>query len=769
MLCGTALHAQAEEETGSDADQPIVRDIRFRGLQQYRPSVLESKMKTEEGAPFNKQNLQEDIRRLYRAGYVKRIRWNLEEMEDGVRLVLQVAENPRLERVKLEGVTVFTENKLRQDIKIIGAERMNDYLINRDKQKLKEKYRKKGYHFVEINERRLEGDEGKILVLEVVEGPQVAVEEITIHGAEVFVPDTLIDLMDSEPGWLFGSTNYRKKTLKKDVKKLNQYYRRNGYLDARVRIREIRFSEGKEYVYITLDVEEGPQYNIESVEFKGNTLFSRDQLLKQLRLRPDEPMQLRKMAQDRRAIRTLYGKKAYIDTEVDWTYEVIPDSNRVHLVIQITEHGTTTAGRIEIEGNTKTKDHVIRRQITVEPGQPIDLRKLRESRQQLRSTRYFSKIEQERTPTDTPGVDDLTFKVEETSTGRIQFGGGFSSNAGIVGLFKISQKNFDIGNVPDSFSEIIDGTGFAGGGQTLNITLRPGVEQSRYSVSFREPFLYDQPVGLNLRGSLTGREFDDFNENRTIAEVGLDYREGDWTYSSSFEFENIEISNVDRGSPADIRNIVGDFDLYSVVPGVRLDKRNRSIIPSSGYLFDTKFRQTVGDFTFGKWTGNFNKYFPLYSTPTQGTHILSLSTQLGYARSYDSDKDVPSFDRFFAGGSKSIRGFDYRTVSPKVRDVEVGGNAKWIASAEYTFPLIRDRVRGRWQDFIRGALFVDTGTVVPDYTDINKKIRSSVGFGFRIQVPGMGPVPFSLDFGFPLSQEEEDDLQVVSFDIQTGF
>jgi len=777
FLCSEGITQESGENgrqpvRSSEQERPIVRDIRFEGLERYSPGELASRMKTEEGEPFREEVLRSDIRRLYRDGFVKRVRWQTEKEkeEGGLRLTLQVAENPRLEDVRLEGLEALTGTKVREDLKILTSKRLNSYTVNRDKRTLKDKYREKGYHFVQVNDRVIEGEEGggKILVLEVVEGPQVAVEEVTVQGTEAYDADTLVDLMDSEPTWIFGSTRFSKEKLDRDVKKIKQFYRKNGYLDASVRVRELRFSPDKQEVYITLTVKEGPQYQIESVEFSGNTLFSREKLLQQIELRSGNALQLRKMALDRRSIRTLYGKRAYIDTEVDWNYEVIPETNRVRLNFQITEHGTTTAGRIDIRGNDKTKEHVIRREIEVEPGQPIDLTKLRESRQNLRGTRYFSKVEQERVPTDKPGVEDLVYNVEETSTGQLQFGGGFSSDAGIVGLFKISQKNFDIANVPESFDEILGGTGFAGGGQTLNITIRPGVEQSRFSINFREPYVYDQPIGMDVGLSLFDREFDDFSENRSSANLGLDYRDEDWTYSMGFEFENIEITNVETGSPTDIRNIDGKFDLYSVTPGVELDRRNRPFVPTSGYLLRTNFRSTFGDFNFGKWTVDAKKLFTLYSRPTSGSHVLTLSTNLGHIEAYD-DGGVPSFDRFYAGGAKTIRGFDFRTVSPKVRGVEVGGNSKWVATAEYTFPIVRNRVGGRWRDFVRGAVFVDTGTVSETFSGFDQKIRSAVGFGVRIKIPGMGPVPFALDFGFPIDKEDEDDEQLISFDINAGF
>jgi outer membrane protein insertion porin family len=650
---------------------------------------------------------------------------------------------------------------------------MDPNKLNRDRKHILKKYREKGFHFVGVRTRKLEGASGIILRIEVVEGPQVYFGEISVEGTDAFEEDTVISYMESAPSWFWGSSYYRKDRLMKDLDRIKSFYRGRGYLDATVNLSKVRFSASKEYAFVTIEVEEGPQYDIDQIQFEGNTVFERTELLNETVLRPGDKFRLNDVSADQRSLKLLYGENSYIDTRVDWSYQILGDSNSVRLVYQITERGKTRTGKIEISGNTKTREKVIRRQLEVEPGEPLNLVELRNSIQDLRATRYFQQVSIDRTSAEEPGVKDLEVKVKETSTGRIRFGGGFSSNVGLIGIFQISQQNFDITNWPESFSEVLEGTAFAGGGQTLSITLKPGTERSRYSLSFREPYLYDQPIGFNVEGAIFSQIFEEYDLRQVGGSVGLDYRfeEEDFTVSGDVERKNLEITDIDDNSPDDLLNIRGDHALLSISPGFSVDKRNQSINTTSGYTFSTSYQYTTGDFDYGKWQSNFKKFFPIYTHPDTGNHVLTFRARYGLAQSFDDNK-TPVFDRFYAGGTNTVRGFDFRTISPREGDdVEVGGENRWITNLEYTFPLIRSGrgPGGRRRDFLRGALFSDAGTVGFETRDLDDNIRASVGVGIRFKIPGMGQRPFALDFGFPVREVEGDETRVISFDIGASF
>lgn len=774
LLTASGLSQEEESSSGpssgNDGDE-IVQEIQFEGLNRFDSVDLLSQMQTSEGKPFVERILRNDIRRLYQVGAIKRVRWNKQDVDGGVRINLIVQENPKIQSVELVGVREFTKQSLLDEMEIIGARTMDQNKLNRDHKKIKDKYQERGYHFVEVHTKQLEGSSGIILRVEVVEGPQVYIEEIQAEGVEAFDESTVIGAMKSDPGWFFfSSAYYRKERLMEDLDRIEKFYRERGYLDAEARLKRVTFNPEKTEAFVTVEVDEGKQYTVGEIVFEGNTYFERKKLMDEIVLRAGEPFRLDDVTLDRQSINRLYGKNSYIDTQVDWRYQVIEGEDAVRLVFQITERGETQTGKIEIKGNTKTMDKVVRRNISLEPGEPLNLVKLRESIQNLRSTRYFQQVSVDRSPAEDPGVQDVTVEVKEKNTGQIRFGGGFSSDVGIIGIFQIRENNFDISKPPGSLEDLIKGNAFSGAGQQLSITARPGNERSRYSISFREPYLFDQPLGMTVEGSIFEQVFEDYDINRRGASLGFDYRFEDVTISNRFEREVIEGTNIDSGSPIDLRDIEGENVLLSTTPGISIDKRNRQITPSSGYQFQTSYKATTGDFKYWKWTTDLRTYYPLYSHPKTGEHILSFRARYGWMDPYDNGR-TPTFDRFFAGGTRTIRGFDYRSISPRVGDVEIGGNTRWIGNLEYTFPLFRSSRRpgGRRIDYLRGALFTDAGTVGFENRDLDENIRASYGFGIRFRVPGVNQRPFALDFAFPIREVDGDETRVFSFDIGTSF
>ncbi len=753
-----------------ETDQKIVRELVINGLEQYSQERIRAKLKTRKGAPFNRDTLRNDINRLYNSGLVRKLDWKKEETENGLRIIMNVVENPQIEKVVLKGVTQYSVSNLRNDLELPSASTLTPYLRNRDIETIKSKYREDGYYFVDVRHRLVPGKKGKVLILEVMEGPEVTVHSVKIKGNERISDGEIEGVVESSPGW-FWSSNLKKDLIKKDLQNIKNLYRGRGYLDVSVHLEKKEFTPDKSGVHLVFRVNEGERYTIKEVRFKGNTIFSREELLEKISLKPGEPLQMRLINPDQNSIRRLYGRNAYIDTEVSWTYRVAKEKNQVVSIINITEHGRTIAGRIDISGNTKTKDSVIRQRISVVPGKPIDLVKMRRSLNNLRKTRYFENVSIKKNDTDKPNVKDLEVQVKEKPTGQIRLGGGFSSDFGAVGTFSIKQNNFDISRTPDSFGDTFSGKAFAGAGQTFSLNLRPGVEQSNYSINFREPYLYDQPLGFGVGARNSRLERDDFDEERLGGNIDLDYRGYEpWTYSLELEGENIEITDVTGGSPADIRDIEGDHDLYSATPQVTLNMLEPKLNPERGYFIKGGYQHSVGDFEFGKLETEFRKYFPIYDPPKGGTHILSFRSSVGLGESYLDDKDIPSFERFYAGGTGTLRGFDFRGVGPRVGDVEIGGDARWLSTLEYTFPLVRRRSRrGGKQDVLRGAFFVDSGTVAREKRDFENNIRVSTGFGIRVKVPGMGPVPIKIDVGIPLKQQEKDDNQTLHFELGARF
>ncbi len=347
---------------------------------------------------------------------------------------------------------------------------------------------------------------------------------------------------------------------------------------------------------------------------------------------------------------------------------------------------------------------------------------------------------------------DLETNVEETPTGLFQFGFGASSSGGLSGRFVYHQSNFDLFNVPRSFDDVLNGRAFTGAGQDLRIELSPGTLINRFLISFREPFLFNQPIGFNTSGYLFSRVYPDFTEERGGGLFAIGRQLGTQVYSDlAVRVENVHFGGFTWPAPADFLVASGDNFLLSLKPSLRFDNRNDPLAPSKGQYVDLSFEQVFGDFNYSKFNLEARQYFRLGSRRDgSGERTLTLRGFFGV-----TGEDTPVFERYFAGDFRSIRGFAFRGVGPRVLDRNVGGLFILLTSLEYQFPITAN-------DLLQGVVFTDAGTVESGY-EIND-YRVSVGAGLRIFVPQVfGPLPVALDLAFPVNSLAGDEERAFNF------
>jgi outer membrane protein insertion porin family len=359
-------------------------------------------------------------------------------------------------------------------------------------------------------------------------------------------------------------------------------------------------------------------------------------------------------------------------------------------------------------------------------------------------------------PTLTTPVDVF---VSETQTGRFMFGAGINSDAGVTGQIVIDERNFDITRLPTSWRDFIDGTAFRGAGQGFRIEAMPGSEVQRYLVSFTEPYLFNTPISLNLSGFLFDRRYFDWDEQRLGGRLALGYRlTHDLSLSGAIRAENVHIDDERLAVPELVR-VLGKNELYSGRVTLTHDTRDIPFFPTEGHLIELSFEQAFGTFDYPRAELDYRKYFLIRERPDgSGRHTLGYSFQLGF-----SGTNTPVYENYFAGGYSTLRGFTFRGASPvsDMTDVRVGGPFRFLGSAEYVFPLTAD-------DMLKGAFFVDYGTVEKEITMTAENFRVAPGFGLRISVPALGPAPLAFDFAFPLAKADTDDTRVFSFFFGVG-
>jgi outer membrane protein insertion porin family len=346
---------------------------------------------------------------------------------------------------------------------------------------------------------------------------------------------------------------------------------------------------------------------------------------------------------------------------------------------------------------------------------------------------------------------NILVQVQETRTGSLLFGVGVNSDAGLTGSIVLNERNFDILHPPTSIDEFLEGRAFRGAGQEFRVEAVPGTQYQRYTVSWREPFLFDSPYSLGVSGYYYQRAFNEYNETRlgTRITVGRKIAEH-WTVSGGVRVEEVGVHDVLFFAPPDYLSVQGDNFLVAPRVGVTYDTRDSYLRATQGLLVDASFEEVLGDFTFPVINMEGNYYYTVFQrNDGSGRHVLAAHSQLAWAGS-----NAPVFERFFAGGFRSMRGFEFRGVSPDINGFKVGGDFMFLNSLEYQLPI-------RANDQLYLVAFVDSGTVERK-VEIND-YRVAAGVGVRITVPMMGPVPIALDFGFPIVKAHPDREQIFSF------
>lgn len=348
---------------------------------------------------------------------------------------------------------------------------------------------------------------------------------------------------------------------------------------------------------------------------------------------------------------------------------------------------------------------------------------------------------------------DLDVVLQEARTGRFSVGVGVNSDAGLSGQIIVDERNFDWTAIPTSLDDVINGQAFRGAGQGFRLEALPGDQFQRYLVSFTEPYLWGTPISFSLSGYFFDRRYQDWGEQRLGGRFGFGYRlTPDLSVSTSLRMEEVNVHDPRIRGVQDLEEVLGDNSLFSARFSISHDTRDVPFFPTEGHFLELAFTQAFGTFDYPRAEIDYRQYYMLRERPDgSGRHTLAYTFKAGF-----SGANTPLFENYFAGGYTTLRGFDFRGASPVNGGVVVGGEFRFLGSAEYFFPLTAD-------DMIKGVLFCDFGTVEENIEINADDYRVAPGFGLRIQVPAMGPAPIALDFAVPVARENTDDIQNFSF------
>lgn len=755
--------AAAQPPRAGEAGQPrvLVADVVVQGNRHVSTQNIMSQLKTRPGVEFTSHLVQEDIRKLMATKQFATVDPRLESLPDGrVTVYFLIRDFPSvIQNVSYQGAKHLREDELNQITMISKGRPLSPMANKLACQAIVRRYHELGRPFA--NCELLKGGEAgdTEVVFNITEGPVVKVRSIAFEGQEFVSGGVLGTHVQSSKKFLglFGG-KFNAAMADNDILKLEEYYRSHGFLDVKVG-RELRWTPDGREVDLVFHVREGLRYTVEGAPQVVNARSVPPEQLEQLsKVKAGQYYSETRINADKRTIEDYIGYMGR-EARVTPTPVYMPETpGLVRLQYEVAERQPARVGQVIIVGNERTKQNVILRQVPLYSGQVLTYPDLRVAERNLARLNIFETNGDVR-PTVTvldPETDsefkDLLVQVQETTTGSLLFGVGVNSDAGLNGSIVLNERNFDIARLPTSLDDLISGGAFRGAGQEFRIEAVPGNELQRYSISFREPFLFDSPWSFGASGYYFTRNYLEYTEERLGARFTLGRRLNQyWSVNGSVRVENVGVFQVPFGAPSAYTSAEGYNFLTGVKAGLSRDSRDSFLRATEGSLIDASFEQAFGAYTFPLFNLEFNKYFTTYERADgSGRHVLALRSQFSWA-----GDDTPVYERFFAGGFRSIRGFSFRGVGPSENGFMVGGDFMFLNSLEYQVPVMAND-----QVYLVG--FLDSGTVEPDISKI-ENYRVSAGVGARFIVPMMGPVPIALDFGFPIVKADTDRNQMFQF------
>ncbi len=715
-----------------------VVSIRYIGAKTVDEARLRNLMVTKSGSVYRAENLDNDIKTLFESGLIDNVKFLAEAAGEGVRVIAEIQTRPAIHGVGFVGNTIFTDQKLAKETKLKSGGTMSDAEILEARRNLEKYYQGYGYPDVLISHRtQSTGQDGlSDLIFVIDEGSKNEVRKIRFEGNSVFTTAELKkEMKTKEKGWfswLTKSGRFESTTLDDDLDAVLDYYRSNGYLRASsTGIRRDPVKDGR--VDLVIPISEGEKYTVAGISFGPMTIFKSEELYPSMTLNGGDAYSSKKMREDIKTIRSFYGSRGYADAVVS---PDIKDAgpNQVSIKYQITEGSRYRVGRVNVQGNSKTRDKVIRREVPLNPGDWFNTVELETTKSRLQNLQYFSDVQANGSPGGN-GYRDIDILVEERNTGSVGVGVGFSSIDNVVGFLTLEQTNFDITNPWN----------FTGGGQRFGMSLRAGSERSEFSVSLVEPWFMDRK--LSLGGELFYRQSSYFSDvyEQTNAGASIFLKKPITEKSSvklAYSLESITV-DVDAGASPAFLAEDGDFVRSALTLSYLYDSRDSVITTRSGEKLDVSLALAGlgGDVETITFSTQASKYWNL-----KWDTILSLNGEVAFVDAINGD--VPIFERMFLGGGRTLRGFEFRDIGgPRdgASGEVLGGQSLAFLNTEYTVPII---------ETVRAAAFYDMGFVNSGSWDMAPEdLYSDVGVGIRIQLP-ISPVPIALDYAFPMSSPD---------------
>jgi outer membrane protein insertion porin family len=701
-----------------------IRQILVRGNQRIETEAIKLRVKTKDGDLFDQAKLREDLTEIYKMGYFKEVRIEAEDTPQGQDVVFVVEEKPTINKVSIRGSRSITEDDIRAAMTTRQYGILQRSVLKGDVEKIRALYRDKGYYNAEVTYeiKPVEGDRVDVS-FRIKENNKLYVRKITFTGNQHFSDDDLKDVvLTSEKGgffWLTESGILKRDKLEVDSDMIAAFYLNHGFMDVRVGSPDITYDE--EGIYINFPINEGGRFRVGEVEVTGKGVEPEVRLLNRVKLSKKKYFHREVLARDLERLTDYFTSQGYAFAEVEPNIARDKTKQVVDVTYEVRKGELVDFGRIEISGNTKTRDKVIRRQLKVVEGERYSKANLERSVGNLRRLDYFEEVEMDTRKGEAADRMNIDVKLKEKATRFISAGAGYSTADEFFLQGQIAERNL------------------FGRGQDLSFQAMLGSTSNRYTLKFTEPWLFDIPLSATIESYNWSRDYNEFTKDSLGAKLSLSYPVWDYTrLYLSYTYDDAKVKDVTEGAATEIKDQEGTLITSSLSTTLRRDSRDHSFLTTRGsdnsLMVDYAGGVLGGNAGFIKTVLNSSWYFPLF-----WDCVGFLHGKTGYIG--ETDGEVPIYERFYLGGINSIRSFGSGDVSPRdpVTGDRIGGNKMVLFNAEFLFPLIK-------QQGMRGVLFFDAGNAYDDGDNIDLgDLKYAVGYGIRWYSP-MGPL--RLEWGY---------------------
>ncbi|ENZ79945.1 Beta-barrel assembly machine subunit BamA [Ralstonia pickettii OR214] len=750
MLTVTAGQAHAVEPF-------VVKDIRVEGVQRVEPGTVFGYLPVKVGETFTDEKGAESIRALYNTGFFK----DVQIRSEGNVLVVRVEERPAISQLEFIGFKEFDKEALRRTLRGVGVAEARYYdksLIDRAEQEIKRQYVSRGYYAAEVTTTVTPVDANRVsITFTVDEGPTAKIRQINIVGNKAFKEGDLRDEMQlSTPNWLSWYTKndlYSKQKLTADLEALRSFYLDRGYLEFAIESTQVSITPDKKDIYLTLNIHEGEQYKVSDIKLTGELLGKQAEMEKLIKLKQGDIFSSAKLSSTTKSITDLLGTYGYAFATINPQPQINQKDRTVALTLVVDPGRRVYVRRVNVVGNSKTRDEVVRREMRQMEASWFDGEKLQLSQNRVNRTGYFT--DANITTEDVPGTTDqvdVNVNVTEKPTGQINLGVGFSSTDKLVLSAGIRQDNV------------------FGSGTSLGLDVNTSKSNRTIAVTQFDP--YFTVDGISRSTELYYRTYRPLyytgdQDYRVVQQggnvkFGVPFSETD-TVFFGIGYERTTI-DVTTNTPLAYQNYVAKngriTNNFPITIGWSKDQRDSALVPTRG-------RYQQANLEFGIPGGDlqyFRAYYQhQYFYPLSKSFTMAFNNEIGYGHGYGG-KDFPVFKNYYAGGIGSVRGYETSTLGPRdANGVAIGGASKFVGNVEFIFPLPGSGV----DRTVRLFTFFDYGNVFAEGQPYKLgDMRYSTGFGLSWLSP-IGPLKISM--GFPIKRKTQDQTQRFQFQIGTAF